>query len=49
VLGLKEQPNVPGTIDEHPNWRRRLAAPAATILDAPPVRARLATLRKRGS
>lgn len=24
VLGLVEQVNVPGTIDEHPNWRRRL-------------------------
>ena len=24
VLGLVEQVNVPGTINEHPNWRRRL-------------------------
>jgi 4-alpha-glucanotransferase len=24
ALGLEEQPNLPGTIDEHPNWRRRL-------------------------
>jgi 4-alpha-glucanotransferase len=24
VLGLLDQPNVPGTITEHPNWRRRL-------------------------
>jgi 4-alpha-glucanotransferase len=24
VIGLAEQPNIPGTIDEHPNWRRRL-------------------------
>ncbi|WOH36328.1 4-alpha-glucanotransferase [Thalassotalea fonticola] len=24
ALGLKEQVNIPGTIDEHPNWRRRL-------------------------
>jgi 4-alpha-glucanotransferase len=24
VLGLEDQPNIPGTIDEHPNWRRRL-------------------------
>ena len=23
LLGLREQPNLPGTIDEHPNWRRR--------------------------
>ncbi len=24
ILGLTEQPNLPSTIDEHPNWRRRL-------------------------
>ncbi len=24
IFGLKEQPNMPGTTDEHPNWRRRL-------------------------
>lgn len=24
ALGLKDQPNVPGTVDEHPNWRIRL-------------------------
>jgi 4-alpha-glucanotransferase len=24
VLELEDQPNIPGTIDEHPNWRRRL-------------------------
>ncbi|SAL74494.1 4-alpha-glucanotransferase [Caballeronia telluris] len=27
LLGLADQPNLPGSIDEHPNWRRRLAAP----------------------
>jgi 4-alpha-glucanotransferase len=47
VLGLSAQPNLPGTIDEHPNWRRRLDKPAAEILDAPQVRARLKTLRGR--
>jgi 4-alpha-glucanotransferase len=24
LLSLQEQPNIPGTIDEHPNWRRRM-------------------------
>lgn len=24
AIGLSEQVNIPGTIDEHPNWRRRL-------------------------
>jgi 4-alpha-glucanotransferase len=48
ALALCEQPNIPGTIDEHPNWRRRLPTPAATCLAAPRVAARLATMdRKR--
>lgn len=25
LLGLEDQPNLPGSIDEHPNWRRRLS------------------------
>ena len=24
VLGVADQVNVPGTIDQHPNWRRKL-------------------------
>jgi 4-alpha-glucanotransferase len=24
LLGLIDQPNIPGTVNEHPNWRRRL-------------------------
>jgi 4-alpha-glucanotransferase len=24
LLGVVDQPNVPGTVDEHPNWRQRL-------------------------
>jgi len=47
ALGLAEQPNLPGTIDEHPNWRRRLEMPAAELLASPQVRARLKTLRER--
>jgi 4-alpha-glucanotransferase len=27
LLGLTEQPNIPGTVDEHPNWRRKLPVP----------------------
>ncbi|SAL04044.1 4-alpha-glucanotransferase [Caballeronia ptereochthonis] len=27
LLALAEQPNLPGSIDEHPNWRRRMAKP----------------------
>ena len=33
ALGLREQPNLPGTLDEHPNWRRRLPADSAVLLE----------------
>lgn len=49
VLGLTEQPNLPGTIDEHPNWRRRLAESTTDLLRPAPVRARLKTLAERRS
>jgi 4-alpha-glucanotransferase len=32
-LGQVEQPNLPGTINDHPNWRRRLPVSAGTVLD----------------
>jgi 4-alpha-glucanotransferase len=47
VLGQEEQPNLPGTIDEHPNWRRRLAADAGSVLDAPAPAERVAKLAAR--
>lgn len=37
LLGLEEQPNLPGTVDVHPNWRRRLCAPIAQVLGDPAV------------
>jgi 4-alpha-glucanotransferase len=46
LLGLDEAPNLPGTIDEHPNWRRRLQAPAEVLLAQPDVVQRLARLRE---
>jgi 4-alpha-glucanotransferase len=48
LLGLEAQPNVPGTIDEHPNWRRRYPLVAEAILDAPRVVARAKMLSERG-
>ncbi|WP_263145816.1 4-alpha-glucanotransferase [Pseudomonas sp. RIT-PI-AD] len=33
VLGLSEQPNLPGTVEGHPNWCRRLPGEAAELLD----------------
>lgn len=44
VLGLPEQPNLPGTVEGHPNWRRRLHGDAGTLLDDPRVSRRLETL-----
>jgi 4-alpha-glucanotransferase len=49
VLALEEQPNLPGTIDEHPNWRRRYPGEAGELLDPPQVRERLAPLIRRGA
>ena len=44
ALGLEEQPNLPGTIDEHPNWRRRWDGDCAELLDAPLPSRRLQVL-----
>ena len=34
VLERREQPNVPGTVHEHPNWRRRLRWQGARLREA---------------
>ena len=44
VIGAVEQPNLPGTIDEHPNWRRRMPEATDALLARADVTARLATL-----
>lgn len=46
LLGLREQPNLPGTIDEHPNWRRRLRPLARELFEEPAVRARADTIAR---
>ncbi|TAM52063.1 MAG: 4-alpha-glucanotransferase [Paraburkholderia sp.] len=33
LLGLADQPNLPGSIDEHPNWRRRLPSPIDALFE----------------
>ncbi|UVJ42279.1 4-alpha-glucanotransferase [Pseudomonas sp. LS1212] len=33
ALGIEEQPNLPGTLDTHPNWRRRFSADSQSLLD----------------
>lgn len=44
IVGLVEQPNLPGTIDEHPNWRRRMPDSTDALLARPAVTARVAML-----
>lgn len=34
LLGVTDQPNIPGTIDEHPNWRQRLPATVEHLADS---------------
>lgn len=50
LLGLEEQPNLPGTIDEHPNWRRRMPDSTDRLLSSPEVaaRTRLLTAERPG-
>lgn len=45
LLSLVEQPNLPGTVHEHPNWRRRLDAPLEELLKAPEVQHNVALMR----
>lgn len=42
VVGLPEQANIPGTIDEHPNWRRRLPQDVTRVLEGERVTRQLA-------
>ena len=44
ALGLVEQPNLPGTISTHPNWRRRLPDSVESVLAREEVKRRLAAL-----
>ena len=46
ALGQVEQPNLPGTLDQHPNWRRRLPGSADDVLERPDVIGRLDALNE---
>jgi 4-alpha-glucanotransferase len=45
LLGVETMVNMPGTVDQHPNWRRRLPATLAEMLEDPRFKA-LAHLRQ---
>jgi 4-alpha-glucanotransferase len=45
LLGVVNQPNIPGTVDEHPNWRQRLPLAMdeiATAIDIPALKTAMA-------
>ena len=39
ALGMAEQANLPGTVADHPNWRRKLTVPLERWMDEPRVHA----------
>ena len=47
LLGVIDQPNIPGTVFEHPNWRRRLPAAISEIAAAIDVAALKAATSER--
>jgi 4-alpha-glucanotransferase len=46
LLGESEQANLPGTNDEHPNWRRRLGQTFEEIIDGGELRRLAALIRQ---
>lgn len=44
ALGVAAQVNLPGTINQHPNWRRRLPVPVDQVADHPGFRAHVAAV-----
>ena len=47
LLGVVDQPNIPGTVNEHPNWRQRLPVAIDRITEAIDVAALKAATSKR--
>src|SRR5665811_216149 len=47
LLGVIDQPNIPGTVNEHPNWRRRLPLAIDEIASAIDVAALKLATRER--
>ena len=48
ALGLIDQPNLPGTTDEHANWRRRLPVPLEDLHTDARLQALAATMQAHG-
>jgi 4-alpha-glucanotransferase len=47
LLGVVDQPNIPGTVNEHPNWRRRLPVPIEKMASKVDVAALKAATHER--
>ena len=47
VVGEARQPNLPGTVDEYPNWRLPLPLSLDELRDHPLLAAVVAELRRR--
>ncbi|MGR3494667.1 4-alpha-glucanotransferase [Citreimonas sp.] len=45
VLGIEAQPNLPGTVDEYPNWRQRLPLAPEDLADEPRLARAAAIMR----
>ncbi|MGV0762158.1 4-alpha-glucanotransferase [Tistrella mobilis] len=45
LVGLDDQPNLPGTVHEHPNWRRRMPAPLPGLMATPAVGRRVGRVK----
>jgi 4-alpha-glucanotransferase len=48
ALGDIEQVNVPGTVDQHPNWRRRLSVPLEDLLGSSALPAVASLMKESG-
>ncbi len=48
LLGERDMQNLPGTIDEHPNWRRKCGVPLEAWAGHPRLAAVVAALRAEG-
>jgi len=48
VLGIVDQPNIPGTVAEHPNWRRRVPVDLEDLFAQKGLRAIGSALREEG-
>lgn len=48
VLGVEDQPNVPGTVTEHPNWRQKLPVDLDALAAHPQLREIAAALAEEG-